>query len=68
MDSTGSIFNFQVTYMTENQPRHPTVPQLALDQQRPGQFPRSADFDSMIGEPSLLAAKFQEEGQFRCSM
>lgn len=68
MDSTGSIFNFQVTYMTENQPLHPMVPQLALDQQRPRQFPRSADFDSMIGEPSLLAAKFQEEEQFRRSM
>lgn len=68
VDSMGSIFNFQVTYMTENQPLHPMVPQLALDQQRPRQFPRSADLDSMIGEPSLLAAKFQEEEQFRRSM
>ncbi|KAH9797030.1 transcriptional corepressor LEUNIG-like [Citrus sinensis] len=58
----------EVTYMTENQPLHPMVPQLALDQQRPRQFPRSADFDSMIGEPSLLAAKFQEEEQFRRSI
>lgn len=58
----------EVTNMTENQPLLPMVPQLPLDQQRPRQFPRSADFDLMIGEPSLMAAKFQEEEQFRHSI
>lgn len=46
------------------------VPHIALNQQRPRQFPVATDFDMMIGNPatSSLAAKFYNEEQLRHSM
>ncbi|KAJ4703502.1 Transcriptional corepressor LEUNIG [Melia azedarach] len=59
----------EVINTTQNQ-SNSMVPHIALNQQRPRQFPVATDFDMMIGNPatSSLAAKFYNEEQLRHSM
>lgn len=63
--SRRSLFNFQATQMTENEQRniYSAMPQLAINQHRPGKLPVINDFDKTLGQPAscLLAAKLYEE-------
>ena len=60
-----SLFNFQAKQMTENEQQniYSAMPQLAINQHRPGKLPVINDFDKMLGQPAscLLAAKMYEE-------
>lgn len=51
--------------MTENEQQniYSAMPQLAINQHRPGKLPVINDFDKMLGQPAscLLAAKMYEE-------
>ncbi|XP_050287033.1 transcriptional corepressor LEUNIG-like isoform X1 [Quercus robur] len=55
----------EATQMTENEQQniYSAMPQLAINQHRPGKLPVINDFDKMLGQPAscLLAAKMYEE-------